>query len=153
MKSKQVIPLAGLAATMGLAAYMVIQLSAQTPTAATGDFTNAAIAEVRDAQSRTVLQGQFAAVAEEDDDSERKAPLKPTGVDADATGEAEVEFASSGTVTTQEVEFSAKGLEPGGRFTFVIDGQVLATVTADRRGNAEVELDVKMPGAGAAPVR
>lgn len=149
-KQKQIIPIAGLVATMGLAAYMVVQLSAQTPATLTGDFTNAAVAEVRDAQSRTVLQGQFAAVEEEDDDTERKAALKPTGVDADASGEAEVEFAKTGTVTAQEIEFSAKGLEPGATFTFVVDGQVVATATADRRGNADVELDVKLPGAAAA---
>jgi len=146
-RQRQMIPVAGLIGTMGLAAYMVVQLNAQTPANVTGDFTNAAVAEVRDAQSRTVLQGQFAAVEEEDDDAERKAALKPTGVDADASGEAEVEFAKSGSVTTQEVEFSAKGLEPGAKFTFVIDGQVLATVTADKGGKADVELDVKMPGA------
>jgi hypothetical protein len=146
-KQRQMIPLAGLIGTMGLAAYMVVQLNAQAPANVTGDFTNAAVAEVRDAQSRTVLQGQFAAVAEEDDDTERKAPLKPSSVAADASGEAEVEFAKSGSVTTQEVEFSVKGLEPGAKFTFVIDGQVIATVTADTRGNAAVELDVKMPGA------
>ena len=146
-KQRQMIPLAGLIGTMGLAAYMVVQLNAQAPATVTGDFTNAAVAEVRDAQSRTVLQGQFAAVAEEDDDTERKAPLKPSSVDGGASGEAEVEFAKSGSVTTQEVEFSVKGLEPGAKLTFVIDGQVIATVTADKRGNAGVELDVKMPGA------
>jgi hypothetical protein len=146
-KQRQMIPIAGLIGTMGLAAYMVVQLNAQTPANLTGDFTNAAVAEVRDAQARTVLQGQFAAVAEEDDDTERKAALKPSGADPDASGEAEVEFAKSGNVTTQEVEFSVKGLEPGAQFTFVIDGQVVATVTADKRGHAEAELDVKMPGA------
>lgn len=137
------ISLAGLLATMGAAAYMVVQLSAQSPSV-TGNFTNAAVAEVRDAQSRTVLQGQFATVEEEDDDVERKAPLKGTAIDADASGEAEVEYAKDGPVTTQEVEFSAKGLEPGGTFTFVIDGQTIATVTADRQGHAKAELDVKV---------
>ena len=141
---RQWIPLAGLFATMGVAAYMVVQVMAQAPATVTGDFRNAAVAEVRDAQSRTVLQGQFAAVEEEDDDTERKAPLKPTGVDADASGEAEVEFAKTGNVTTQEVEFSAKGLEPGATFSFVIDGQTIATVTADRRGQAKAELDIKL---------
>jgi hypothetical protein len=144
MMKRQWIPLAGLFATMGAAAYMVVQVMAQAPATVTGDFRNAAVAEVRDAQARTVLQGQFAAVEEEDDDTERKAPLKPTGVDADASGEAEVEFAKTGNVTTQEVEFSAKGLEPGATFSFVIDGQTIATVTADRRGQAKAELDIKL---------
>jgi len=141
---RQWIAFAGLLATMGAAAFFVVQLAAQSPATVTGDFTNAAVAEVRDAQSRTVLQGQFAEVQEEDDDTERKAALKPTGIDADARGEAEVEFAKSGAVTTQEIEFSVSGLDPGATFTFVIDGQTIATVTADKRGEAKTELDVKM---------
>jgi hypothetical protein len=142
--TRQWIPLVGLFATMGAAAYMVMAVMAQAPPTVTGDFRNAAVAEVRDAQSRTVLQGQFTAVEEEDDDTERKAAMKPTGVDADASGEAEVEFAKSGNVRTQEVEFSAKGLEPGAAFSFVIDGQTIATVTADERGQAKAELDIKL---------
>ena len=141
---RQWVPLVGLFATMGAAAYMVVTVMAQRSATVTGDFRNAAVAEVRDAQSRTVLQGQFAVVEEEDDDTERKAPLKPTGVDTDASGEAEVEFAKTGNVTTQEVEFSAKGLEPGAAFTFVIDGQTIATVTADKRGQAKAELEIKL---------
>ena len=49
--------------------------------------------------------------------------------------------------STQEIEFSVRGLQAGAVFTFVIDGQEVATATADRRGRAEVEIDVRMPGA------
>ena len=82
---------------------------------------------------------------EDDDDVERKAVLKPTGIDADAAGEAEVEFAKA-AAAKQEIEFSVRGLQAGATFTFVIDGQEVATATADRRGKAEVEVDVRMPG-------
>jgi hypothetical protein len=123
---------------------MVVQLQGQTaPPAA--DFTNAATAQVRDAQGQIVLQGQFAAPVEEDGGVERVAALAPTGVDADAAGEAEVEFDKSAP-TTQEVEFSVTNLAAGATFTFVIDGTDVATATADRRGRAEVELDVRIPG-------
>ena len=101
------------------------------------------MAEIRDAQGRTVLQGQFAVNPEDDDDIERKATLKSTGVDADAAGVAEVEYAKTGEVN-QEVEFSATGLEVGAKFTCVIDGQTVATVTADKSGKAEVEVDIKL---------
>jgi len=149
MKDKrQMIPIAGLLATMAVAAYMVVQLNGQAATAVTGNFTNAAAAEVRDAQGRVVLHGPFAAVEEDDDDVERKATLKPTGVDADAAGEAEVEFAK-GTPADQEIEFSVTGMQPGATFTFVIDGQEVATATADKKGEAEIELDVKIPGVAA----
>jgi hypothetical protein len=141
--TRKMIPIAGLLALIGVAGYMVVDMGAQT-TNVTGNFTNAAIAEIRDSQGRTVLQGQFALNVEDDDDTERKAALKPTGIDADAAGEAEVEWPKAGG--PQEVEFTATGLEPGAKFTCVIDGQELATVTADKKGKAEVELDVKMSG-------
>ena len=90
-----------------------------------------------------MLQGQFEHTEDDDDDTERKATLKPTGIDADAAGEAEVEFAKSAP-TAQEVEFSVRGLPPGTALAFVIDGQQVATATTDQRGRAEVELDVRM---------
>jgi hypothetical protein len=143
----QVVPVVGLLCTVAVAGYMVAQLSGQS-TAPTGDYTNASVAEVRDAQGQIVLRGQFAVAEEEDDDIERKAALEQTGVDADAAGEAEVEFAKAAP-TVQEVEFTARNLQPGATFTFLIDGFDVATATADRRGNAEVELDVRLPGAPA----
>jgi hypothetical protein len=142
--TRQFVMVGGILSTVGLVAYMVVQLSGQAA-AATGDFTNAATAEVRDAQGQAVLRGQFAAVEEDDDDVERKATLEPTGLDADAAGEAEVEFAKGGAVE-QEVEFSVRNLQPGAAYTFVIDGNNVATATADGRGRAEVELTVRMPG-------
>jgi hypothetical protein len=148
MKNKrQMIPAVGLLATAIAAVYMVAQLNGQA-TAPSADFTNAAFAEVRDAQGQVVLSGPFQAVDEDDDDVERKAVLAPAGVDADAAGEAEVEF-SRNAPANQEVEFSVRNMTPNAAFTFVIDGTTVATATADGRGRAEVELDVRMPGAAA----
>ena len=145
MKDKrQMIPAVGLLATAVAAVYMVVRLNGQT-TVPNADFTNAAFAEVRDAQGQVVLRGQFQVADEDDDDVERKAVLASTGVDADATGEAEVEF-SKDAPATQEVEFSIRNVSPNTAFTFVIDGTAVATATADGRGRAEVELDVRMPG-------
>ena len=45
----------------GLRVYMVVQLERPGAPAPTGNFTNAAMAEVRDAQGQVVLQGQFVA--------------------------------------------------------------------------------------------
>ena len=92
-----------------------------------------------------MLRGQFVLADEEDDDIERRATLQPTGIDADAAGEAEVEF-SKAAATEQEIEFSVRNLQAGAVFTFVIDGIDVATATADRRGRAEVEVDVPLPG-------
>jgi hypothetical protein len=145
--TRQMIPAFGLLATGAFAVYMVTQLNGQG-TAPTADFTNAATAEVRDAQGQVVLRGQFVLADEEDDDVERKAVLEPTGIDADAAGEAEVEF-SREAPATQEIEFSVRNLQPGVVFTFVIDGTDVATATSDRRGRAEVEFDVRMPARAA----
>jgi hypothetical protein len=134
----------GLIATMAMAVYMVVQLSAQS---ITGDYANAAIAEVRDAQNQVILRGQFAVVPEEDDDVERKAPLKAAGVDADAEGEAEVEYPKD-KPAQQEVEFAIKNVEPGATYTFAIDGKDVGTAKANDKGEAEIELDVK-PAAAA----
>ena len=140
MSTRQMIPVAGLFATVAVAAYMVVQLRAQA-TSPTGDFSNAAVAEVRDAQGQVVLRGQFVQIEEDDDDTERKATLEPTGVDADATGTAEVEFSKTAPAD-QEIEFSIRNVQPGAAFTFVIDGKDVAMATADGRGRAEVELAV-----------
>ena len=140
----QMIPAVGLAATCIAAVYMVVQLSAQTASP-TRDFTNASVAEVRDAQGHVILSGQFQRSEEEDDDIERKAALAPTGVDADATGEAEVEF-DTVSPAEQEVEFSVRNVAPGTVLTFAIDGTDVATATADQRGRVEVEIDVPMAG-------
>lgn len=138
----QLVPIVGLVAVIAAGIYMVVQLEGQEANAIRGNFTNAQQAEVRDAHGQAILQGPFVQVDEEDEDMERKAALKATGVDPDAAGEAEVEFAKAAP-TSQEIEFTVRGLEPGAAYTFVIDGQSLTTVKADARGRAEVELDVK----------
>lgn len=140
-KTGQVIPAIGLCATLAIAGYMVVRLSGQG-TGPTGDFRNAAMAEVRDQQGQVVLRGQFRVVEEEDDDIERKALLEPTGIDADAAGEAEVEYTSDAQAD-QEVEFAARNLAPGGTVTFVIDGTDIATATVDSQGRAKAELEIK----------
>ena len=144
--TRQIIPIAGLAGTLALAVYMVMRLHAQT-TVPAADFTNAAIAEVEDSQGQIVLRGQFAVADEQDDDDvERKAALQPAGTETDAAGEAEVEFAKSAPAQ-QEVEFSVRNLAAGTSVTFLIDGQVIGQALVDRRGRAELEVDVPMRGA------
>lgn len=138
---KLMISMGGLLVTMVAAVYFVVQLSGQAPTQ-TGDFTNAAVAEVKDAQGQVILRGEFKLVEEEDDDIERKAQLLPTGGDADAAGEAEVEYASA-SAAEQELEFAIRNVQPGATFSFVIDGQDVATATADERGRAALEWTVR----------
>jgi hypothetical protein len=134
---RQMIPIAGLIATCAVAAYMVVQLGAQAASTL-GDFRNAVAAEVRDAQGQVLLRGNFAVVEEEDDEVERRAVLEPTGVDADAAGEVEVEFSKTGA-SEQEIELSARNVQPGAVLTLVIDGTEVTTVTAGPNGVAEID--------------
>jgi hypothetical protein len=145
--TRGILPVVGLLATIGMSGYMVVQLNAQGQgQAPSGDFTKATTAEVRDAQGAVVLSGSFAAAEEaDDDDVERKATLAPTAVDADARGEAEVEFAKT-SPAEQELEFSVRNLQPSSTITFVIDGVDIATATTDNRGRAEVEWKIPIPG-------
>ena len=145
-EKRQIIPLAGLAATMAIAAYMVVQMHGQA--ALSGDFSNAAVAEVRDAQGQVVLRGDFALTDEADDDVERRAVLAPLDGARGASGEAEVEI-SRNDASVQEVEFSVIGLAPDTALSFTIDGVQVAQATTDARGQAEVELDVATPATGA----
>lgn len=138
---RQFIPAVGMIATMAAATYMVVQLHAQTR--ASGDFSNAAVAEVHDGQGQAILRGQFVLDQQDDDDDdiERTAQLNAAGADADALGKAEVEVATN-DAAKQEIEFSVSNLEPGTRVTFLIDGQAVGEATIDRRGRAEIDITV-----------
>ena len=144
---RQWIPIGGLLATIAVAFFATVQLRGQVQTP-TGDFTNAATAQVRQADGQIVLQGDFMPPVEEDGGLERRATLAPTGVDTDAGGEAEIEFTKTGA-TEQEVEFAVRNLQPGTTVTFVIDGTDITSATIDGRGGAEVELDLRMRATGA----
>jgi hypothetical protein len=146
MKAKRHwIPLVGSIAAVAIAAVIVTDLYAQKAPA--GDYSKAATAEVRDAQGQVILRGQFALVdAGDEEDVERKAGLEPTGIDPDAAGEAEVEV-SKEHAAEQEIELAIRNVQASAAFTFVIDGKEIATITADRRGRADVDLEVAPPSA------
>lgn len=139
------IALAGMLATLAIAAVMIVQLRAQQPIA--GDFRNAQSAEVRDAQGQVLFSGTFA-VAEQDPgeegEVERIAPLVPKA-GGEASGEAEVEYPKD-SPDAQEVEFKVKGASAGAVLTLVIDGKTVTSATADKHGDAEAEVAVKSAG-------
>lgn len=141
---KGAIAILGLVATISFGAYMTVVTKGQEANIPPVDLTGATTAEVRDGQGQVVLRGQFVAVNEEDEDFERKAALEPADGQSKATGEAEIEFAKVKPKET-EVEFAVRNLLAAATYAFVIDGHVVATATADRRGEAEVEVKVRMP--------
>ena len=135
-----------IAAALAAAAFItfsVADLSGARAAQVTGDFRNAAVAEVHDANGQVLLRGSFAPVdADDQGEVERKAALQATAPGSTASGEAEVEYQTD-KPSEQEVECSASGLTPGAAVTFVIDGRQIATATADQRGRFEIEVIVK----------
>ena len=134
------IALAGLVATAGVAAAMVVHLSGQAVSNLSGDFRNAATAEVRDAQGQVLLRGTFAPAAGDDNEIERKAVLTPT-VGGQAKGDAEIEYQKD-KPDTQEIEFQVSGVPARANVTLVLDGKDVISATANDQGKAEAEVNV-----------
>jgi hypothetical protein len=139
----QKISILGLAAVMMVAIAMVLQLRAQQQSQIAGDFRNAKTAEIRDAQGQALLRGTFAPVDEGDDQEvERLAKLTPAQPGGSASGEAEVEYQKDAP-DMQEVEFLVTGAQAGAVLTLFIDGKSVVSATADGKGRAEAEVNVR----------
>ena len=132
---------AGFALTAVVAVLMVINLSGNQAASVTGDFRNAATAEVRDAQGKVWLRGTFAAATGNSDDVERGATLTATPDGEQASGEAEIEYSKS-KPNVQEIEFEVSGVPARAIMTLVIDGRDVISATADDKGRAKAEFDV-----------
>ena len=142
----QVASMAGLAGVMLFAGIATAQLAGQNNgRPASGDFRNAAVAEVQDTNGRVLLQGAFAAADADADEVERTATLAAAAGDVKGSGEAEIEYAEANPAE-QEVEFSATGLPANSEVVFLIDGQRVGSAKVDGRGRVELELTVR-PGA------
>jgi hypothetical protein len=135
--------IAGLVLTVAIAVIAVVRLSGQAGSPVTGDFRNATVVEVKDAQGQTLLTGNFVAADADKGEVERLAKLQPVTAGATLSGEAEVEYQTD-SPETQEVELSARGLTAGAQVTLVIDGNAVTTATADSKGRVSVELEVRV---------
>lgn len=138
-RKRQRFSLAGLMVVIAAASIAVVQLSGQQTSPLTGDFRNAAVAEVHDGQGHVLLRGSFAPVDTDDEgEVERLAPLQPASPEVKASGEAEVEYQTDAP-GEQEVEFTVSGLTVGAEVSLVIDGRRVGTAKADKRGRISVE--------------
>ena len=142
MDKVQKASIGGLVAIMVYAGVAAAQLSGQSGTAISGDFRNAAVAEVQDSSGRVLLQGSFTVANSDPDEVERVATLAAASGDVKAAGEAEVEY-SAASPNEQEVEFSVTGLSPETEVVLLIDGQRVTSAKTDRRGRVDVELTVR----------
>jgi hypothetical protein len=119
------------------------QLYGQKAAQISGDFRNAATAEVHDAQGQPLLRGSFVAVDGDDKgEVERLATLTALTPGSNATGEAEVEYQTDAPAV-QEIELKATGIAAGAQVSLVIDGTAVATATADKDGKVELEVEAK----------
>lgn len=142
-KKLQIVSIAGLVAVAAAVSVAVAQLSGEQTQSIAGDFRNAAVAEVHDAQGQVLLRGSFAPVDTDDEgEIERLAPLTAVQSQVNAKGEAEVEYQTDDP-TEQEVELSLSGMAPGIEIAFVIDGTTIAAAKADARGRVSLELAIK----------
>jgi hypothetical protein len=117
-----------------------VALPADTP-----DLSTASMVEVKDNAGLVVLAGQLVEIPEDDDDVERKAELKGSGISAGAAGFAEVEVAKDNNRIDQEVEVSVSRLIAGATYSVFVDGKQLGTFQTNKDGNAEVELNTPQP--------
>ena len=146
MNKVQIAILSGLVAVIAAATVAVVQLDGEQASPITGDFRNAAVAEVHDTQGHVLLRGTFAPVDSDDDgEIERLAKMSAASPEVTASGEAEVEYQTDAP-SEQEVELTLTGVTAGAEINFVIDGQRVATATADRRGRVSIEVAVKAGG-------
>jgi hypothetical protein len=144
---KQITWTAAVIIAISVAAIGVEQLYGERATQLVGDFRNAAVAEVIDAQGQPLLRGSFVAVdADDQGEVERAATLTSVVAGSTAAGEAEVEYQTE-SPTTQEIELTATGLAAGAQVSLIIDGTKVATATADSKGKVEVEIEARAGGA------
>ena len=144
--TRQNVVMAGVALSMVAALATIAHLRAQQQTV-TGDFREAKVAEIHDAQGNVLLKGTFApADGDDDQEVERLATLAATQAGSKASGEAEVEYQKDAP-NVQEIEFLVEGAQPRAVLTLVIDGKPVLKATADDKGKAEAEANVSVTSA------
>ena len=144
-KKVQTLALTGLGLIMVAAMVMIVQLRAQQTV--TGDFREAKVAEIHDAQGNVLLKGTFApADGDDDQEVERVAKLAPVSAGSAGSGEAEVEYRKDAP-NVQEIEFLVEGVKPRTALTLVLDGKPVLRATADEKGKAEAEANVSVTSA------
>ena len=133
----------GVATAAVVAVTMMVSLDGQTPSNITGDFRNATTAEVRDSAGTVLMRGTFAATAGDNaKEVERKAALTALGADGKLAGETEIEYETD-KPDVHEIEFNVKGVPARAIVTLVLDGRDVVSATANDKGEAEAEVNVK----------
>ena len=139
---KQAAAIGGVLA-VALTVVAVVQAGSSPAVQISGDFKNAAVAEVHDAQGQVLLRGDFAPVdADDHGEVERLATLAAIAPGVTGSGEAEVEYQVDDPAV-QEVELVLSGMTPGMDLVLVIDGARITPAKADRKGRVDLEIEVR----------
>jgi hypothetical protein len=111
------------------------------PTAAElPDLSGATIVEIRDAQGRTVLSGEFRSRTDPLGNEEKDAALTDRK-GQQVIGEVEIEIPGPEAANQeQELEIDIIRVEPNGKFALFVDDREILTFISDDRGSIDMEL-------------
>ncbi len=144
-RTKRYIPIIAMLFIFAFATMAVVKSDAedrkQPLPAGLGNLSEARLVEVKDANGKAVLSGNFAAAKAGKREIERSALLAPTGLDADAQGLADLEISKHKTPVKQEIELTVKQLAPATTYRLIIDGHEVASFNTNSRGEAELEVE------------
>lgn len=140
---KKIVLIVVAALALGGTVFATSELLEQRDLRVSGDFRNAAVAELRDDQGNALMRGTFTVTSKDNSkDSEREAKLAPIDGNSKATGSVEVEYENA-TPDVQEVELKVQGLTPDAQVTLMIDTTQVAIVKADRKGKIDQEIQAR----------
>lgn len=104
------------------------------------------VVEIKDAGGQVILSARFTAgnTAKAGDEVERIATLTGTTTGTTtgatgATGKVEIEISTKNNTSEQELEIEVRGLSANTTYRVFVDGQDVAALTTDAKGEAEIE--------------
>lgn len=99
------------------------------------------IVEIKGDDGSVILGGNFTMAMKPDGDVEGAAPFAASGVERDATGQAEIEISNrKNSFAEKELEVEVRNLAAHTSYTLFIDGQQVASIKTNHRGEAKLEM-------------
>lgn len=142
---KMILPIIVMCLTFGYAVLAIVRSDAreikQPLPASLDNLAAVKLVEIRDGDGRIILGGNFTMRTKKAGGIKGAASLTSPGVDADATGKAEIEISNKkNSVAEKELEVEVRKLAANTSYELFIDGQSAASFKTDLRGAAELEL-------------
>jgi len=110
-----------------------------------GNLSEAHFVEIRGADGRTVLSGEFRTVTDSSGSIERDAALAD-GSGSNVIGEVEIDIPGANALNRrQELEIDIIKLAPRATFTVFIDDRPVTAFNTDDRGSIDLEIESALP--------